>query len=77
MQFALSGRKEAQLAVARFLAVCATRNDTAYRVDATDTTLASESCAPKASANAQGVGTLNRYRRSAASLPKIDAGWQD
>jgi hypothetical protein len=36
MQCTLSGRKEAQLAVARFLAVSTARNDTAYRVDAID-----------------------------------------
>jgi hypothetical protein len=36
MQSTPSGREEAQLAVARFLAVSAARNDAAYRVDATD-----------------------------------------
>jgi hypothetical protein len=36
MQCTLSGRKKTQLAIARFLAVSAARNDTAYRVDATD-----------------------------------------
>src|SRR5438874_2500541 len=36
MQCTLSGKKKVPLAVARFLAVCAARNDTAYGVDATD-----------------------------------------
>jgi hypothetical protein len=69
MQCTLSGRKEAQLAVARFLAVCAARNDTAYRVDVTDANPCVRELRPESfgKRSVSSGGTLNRYQ--AASLP--------
>jgi hypothetical protein len=73
MQCALSARSRRNLQVrGSSPGSCRTQNDTPYRTDSTDATLASESGAPKASVNARGLVTLNTksvWERNVLEIP--------